>query len=71
LAEDATLSAAIIDRALSNGDSTRLYERLRERNILCLVHGGYPNVEELLADALHVPKPADPQFAREYGVRTA
>jgi hypothetical protein len=57
LAEDATLSAAIIDHALSDGDS----RRLRERNILCLVHGGYPKVEELLADALHVPKPADPQ----------
>jgi hypothetical protein len=27
-----------------------------------VVHSGYPKVEQLLAEALHVSKPADPQL---------
>lgn len=61
-AEDPTISAVIIDHMLSDGDSAGLTARLSERNIICLVHSGYPKVEQLLADALHVPKPADPQL---------
>jgi DNA-binding response OmpR family regulator len=61
--EDPTISAAIIDHVLSDGDSTALCERLTERNILCLVHSGYPEVEPLVVmEGLHVPKPADPQL---------
>ena len=61
-AEDPTISAAIIDHMLNDGDSTGLCERLSERNILCLVHSGYPKIERMLPDALHVPKQADPQL---------
>jgi DNA-binding response OmpR family regulator len=61
-AEDTTLSAAIIEHVLSDGDSTGLCARLCERKILCVVYTGYPNLEMPLADALHVPKPADPQL---------
>ena len=61
-ARDPTISAAIIDHMLNDGDSAGLCARLSERNILCLVHSGYPKLEQMMADALHVPKPADPQL---------
>jgi hypothetical protein len=53
-AEDTTLSAAIIERVLSDGDSTGLCARLSERKILCVVDTGYPKLEKPLADVLHV-----------------
>ena len=61
-AEDTTLSAAIIEHVLSDGDSTGLCARLSERKILCVVYIGYPKLEKPLADALHAPKPTDPQL---------
>lgn len=61
--DDPTISAAIVDHVLSDGDSTALCARLTQRNILCLVHSGYPKVESLVVmEALHVPKPANPQL---------
>jgi hypothetical protein len=56
------ISATIIDHALSDGDISTLCERLSERNVPYVIHSGYPRSEELPADVLHVPKPADPRL---------
>src|SRR5437899_2733138 len=40
-AEDPDLSAAILDHALGDGDSSQLCERLKERNIPFVFHTGY------------------------------
>ena len=40
-ADDPTLSAAILDHALSDGDSSKVYERMKERNIPFITYSGY------------------------------
>jgi DNA-binding response OmpR family regulator len=56
--EDGTLSAAILDHALGDGDSSQLGDRLRERNIPFVVYSGFSNLDGAYGDAVHVPKPA-------------
>ena len=58
LVEHDGLSGAILDHSLGDGDSSLLYERLRERGIPFLIYSGYPNVEGACGGALHVSKPA-------------
>jgi DNA-binding response OmpR family regulator len=57
LVEHDGLSAAIMDHALSDGDSTKLCARLKERGIPYLSYSGYDPVEGATKDAPHVMKP--------------
>jgi hypothetical protein len=52
------LSAAIMDHALSDGDSNKLCARLKERGIPYLSYSGYDPVEGVSKDAPHIMKPA-------------
>ena len=40
-ADDPALSAAIFDHALGDGDSSKVYERMKERNIPFITYSGY------------------------------
>jgi hypothetical protein len=57
LIEHDGLSGAIMDHALSDGDSTKLCARLKERGIPYLSYSGYGPVEAASKDAPHIMKP--------------
>ena len=59
--EDDALSAAVLDHVLSDGDSSPLCERLKERNIPFVLHSGYSIVDGACRDGVQVEKPANPQ----------
>jgi DNA-binding NtrC family response regulator len=59
--EDDALSAAVLDHALSDGDSSQLCARLKERNIPFVLHSGYSSLEGACSEAVFVAKPASPQ----------
>jgi DNA-binding NtrC family response regulator len=61
--EDDAPSAVILDHSLSDGESSQLRERLKERNIPYVLHSGYSAKEHQAAAerAVCVPKPASPQ----------
>ena len=52
------LSAAILDHALSDGESASLCTRLAERGIPFLMYSGYPTLDGACKDAPHLRKPA-------------
>jgi len=56
-AEDPALSAAILDHALSDGDSCTVYERMTERNIPFVTYSGYDHLGET-GRGVYVKKPA-------------
>ena len=58
LAEHDGLSAAIMDHALSDGDSTELCARLKARGIPYLSYSGYEPVTGASTNAPHIIKPA-------------
>lgn len=58
LVEHDGLSAAIMDHALADGDSTELCVRLKERGIPYVSYSGYDPVKGASLDAPHVSKPA-------------
>lgn len=58
LAEHDGLSAAILDHALGNGDSSLLCKRLTERGIPYMIYSGYPKNKDAPDDLVHVSKPA-------------
>jgi len=58
LVEHDGLSGAVVDHALSDGDSSLLCRRLTERGIPFMVYSGYDTVEGPCKDALHISKPA-------------
>jgi DNA-binding response OmpR family regulator len=58
--EDGALSAVILDHALSDGDSSQMCERLKERNIPFVLYSGFSTLDRAFGNAVHVPKPADP-----------
>ena len=58
--EDPALSAAIVDHALGDGDSSELCARLKERNVPFVTYSGYANLTGACAEAVHVNKPATP-----------
>src|SRR4026209_1961583 len=65
LVEHDGLSAAILDHALGDGDSSLLYARLRERGVPFLIYRGYPRVEGAACqDAPYIGKPAPHQTLR-------
>ena len=54
------LSAAVVDHGLSDGDSSRLCERLKELDIPFVLHSGYSNLDGPCRGAPFVAKPASP-----------
>jgi DNA-binding NtrC family response regulator len=58
LVEHDGLSAAIMDHALSDGDSTQLCARLKERGIPCVSYSGFDPVKGADKDAPFISKPA-------------
>jgi DNA-binding response OmpR family regulator len=54
--EDPALSAAILDHALSDGDSPAICERMTERNIPFVTYSGYDHLAS--RGGMHVRKPA-------------
>jgi DNA-binding response OmpR family regulator len=60
LVEHDGLSAAILDHALGDGNSTKLYERLTERGIPYIIYSGFDAVEGAPKAALYLRKPAAP-----------
>jgi DNA-binding response OmpR family regulator len=59
--EDGALSAAVVDHALEDGDSTQLCARRKERNIPFVTYSGYSEVDGVCATGVHVRKPVEPQ----------
>jgi CheY-like chemotaxis protein len=61
--EDEVPSAVILDHALTDGESSRLGEYLKERNIPYVLHSGYGAEDHDGAGVTvaYVPKPASPQ----------
>ena len=55
--EDPGLSAAIMDHALSDGDSAEICARMKQRDIPYLTYSGYPPVSGC-DEGMHVLKPA-------------
>jgi DNA-binding response OmpR family regulator len=60
LVEHDGLSAAILDHALGDGDSSALCARLMQRGIPFLIYSGYEKLEGACKGAPHVNKPASP-----------
>ena len=60
LLDSGGLFAAVVDHGLSDGDSSRLCERLKELDIPFVLHSGYSNFDGPCRDAPLVKKPADP-----------
>jgi len=60
-AEHADLSAAVLDHALGDGNSSLLCERLKERDIPFVLHSGFRNLEGACNDGVAVDKPARPE----------
>jgi DNA-binding response OmpR family regulator len=58
LVEHDSLSGAILDHSLGDGDSALLYARLTERGIPFLIYSGFETVGGASAGAPHVSKPA-------------
>ena len=58
--ENEAPSAAILDHVLSDGERSQLCKRLKERNVPYVIHSGYSNFNGAYGDAVHVPKPANP-----------
>jgi DNA-binding response OmpR family regulator len=59
-ADDGALSAAILDHALGDGDSSELCDQLKERKIPFVLYSGYSKLDGACSDAVHVTKPASP-----------
>jgi DNA-binding response OmpR family regulator len=60
LAERDDLSAAVLDHAVGEEDSTPLCARLKERNIPFAMYTGRSRIKGACEDGAHILKPADP-----------
>ena len=58
--ENEVPSVVILDHTLSDGESSQLCKRLKQRNIPYVVHSGYSNPAGACSNAVLVPKPANP-----------
>jgi DNA-binding response OmpR family regulator len=56
--EDLALSVAILDHALSDGDSSQVCERMKERNIPFVTYSGCDHPRGPCLGGLHIRKPA-------------
>jgi hypothetical protein len=52
------LSVAILDHLLSDGDSSRVCERIKERNIPFVTYSGYDHPRGPCLGGVHIRKPA-------------
>jgi DNA-binding response OmpR family regulator len=55
-----TLSAAVLDHALHDGDASQICARLDERGIPFVIYSGYDHVEGPCSEGEHVRKPVPP-----------
>jgi len=62
LVESPALSAAIVDHALHNGDSSRLCQRLNERGLPFLIYTGVGKLGGPCAAGGHISKPQHPDI---------
>jgi DNA-binding response OmpR family regulator len=62
LVEDESLSGAVLDHALKDGDSSPLCERLKERDIPFLIYSGLSKLEGSCAAGEHIAKPQHPDM---------
>jgi DNA-binding response OmpR family regulator len=58
--EDNSISAAIVDHVLGDGDSSEICARLKERKVPFITYSGYSHLDGECADAEHINKPVDP-----------
>ena len=58
--EDEVPAPVILDHVLSDGESSQLCKRLKQRNIPYVLHSGYGILDGAGGGAVHVPKPANP-----------
>ena len=58
LVEHDGLSAAILDHALPDGDSSLLYARLKARGVPFMIYSGFSKIDAACEDVLHIAKPA-------------
>lgn len=56
--EDPHLSAAVLDHALSDGNTSAVCERMKERNIPFVTYSGYDDLVGVCREGVHVNKPA-------------
>jgi DNA-binding response OmpR family regulator len=61
LVERHDLSAAILDHALGDGDSSAICESLKERNIPFVMYSGFSELRGACKDGPRVDKPAHPE----------
>ena len=61
LVEEDGLSAAVLDHALGNGDSSHLCERLQKHSIPFVIYSGFSDTEGACRHAPHVSKPTSPE----------
>jgi DNA-binding NtrC family response regulator len=60
LVEHDGLSGAILDHSLGDGNSTKLYARLKNRGVPFLIYSGHSTIDEACEGVLHIRKPAAP-----------
>lgn len=56
-----TLSAAVLDHALNDGDASQICDRLDQRSIPFVIYSGYDYVEGPCSEGEHVRKPVPPK----------
>jgi DNA-binding response OmpR family regulator len=56
--EDPALTAAILDHALSDGDTSEICKRMKEREIPFVTYSGYDDLVGVCREGVHVNKPA-------------
>jgi DNA-binding response OmpR family regulator len=61
LVDKENLSAAVLDHALGDGNSSHLCERLHARGIPFVIYSGFPRTEGGYQHVPHVSKPASPE----------
>ena len=64
-----TLSAAVLDHGLNDGDASQICERLDQRNIPFVIYSGYDYVEGPCSEGEHVRKPVPPPVLVDAVVR--
>src|SRR5262245_10171809 len=60
MASEQDLSAAVLDHGLSEGVTSEVCEKLKQRNIPFVLYSGYSNIHGACSEGELVPKPAPP-----------
>ncbi len=61
LVEDESLSAAVLDHVLSDGDTSPLCKRMEERGLPFVMYSGFGKMHGACAQGAQVSKPEDPE----------